>query len=200
MTLGLFYMTIKTLKAAIKACTICEKHLPLGPRPVVSFSKTSKILIIGQAPGTKVHESGIPWNDASGKRLRQWMNLDQDAFYDISNIAIVPMGFCYPGRGKSGDLPPRKECAPEWHQLIMDHLPNLKLTLLIGQYAQKYYLKKSAKVNLTQTVSHFEEYLPDFFPLVHPSPRNQIWLKKNPWFEKDIIPVLQKKVKLILNA
>ncbi len=194
------YMNIDILKKRVKACTICEKHLPLGPRPVVSFSKESKILIIGQAPGTKVHNSGIPWDDQSGKRLRLWMGLNDEEFYDESKIAIVPMGFCYPGRGKSGDLPPRKECAPEWHQLIMDYLPNLSLTLLIGQYAQKYYLQKKIKKNLTQTVMHFEEYLPEFFPLVHPSPRNQIWMKKNPWFDKDVIPVLQEQVKLILNA
>ncbi|MFT5763726.1 MAG: uracil-DNA glycosylase family 4 [Saprospiraceae bacterium] len=193
-------MSIKNLKENIKGCTICTKHLPLGPRPVVSFSPQSKILIIGQAPGTKVHNSGIPWDDASGKRLREWMNLSDVDFYDTSKIAIVPMGFCYPGRGKSGDLPPRKECAPEWHHRIMAYLPDLQLTLLIGQYAQRYYLQKRIKANLTQTVENFEAYLPDYFPLVHPSPRNQIWMKRNTWFEESVIPVLQKKVKLILAS
>ena len=192
-------MDIITLKHKIKQCTICAEHLPLGPRPVISFSEQSKILVIGQAPGTKVHNSGIAWNDASGKRLRQWMNLSDEVFYDHTQIAIVPMGFCYPGRGKSGDLPPRKECAPKWHHQIMKHLPNLQLTLLIGQYAQNYYLKKRKKSNLTETVANFEEYLPDYFPLVHPSPRNQIWMKRNAWFEESVVPVLQKKVKSILD-
>lgn len=192
-------MDIPTLKKAIRACTICERHLPLGPRPVVSFSEKSKILIIGQAPGTKVHNSGIPWDDASGKRLREWMDISEEDFYDASKIAIVPMGFCYPGRGKSGDLPPRKECAPEWHASILDHLPDLQLILLIGQYAQKYYLKDKVKKNLTETVRSFEIYGPTSFPLVHPSPRNQIWMKKNPWFDKDVLPQLRKRVKAILK-
>jgi len=193
-------MQINELQQAIRNCRICEKHLPLGPRPVVSFSKESKILIIGQAPGTKVHASGIPWDDASGKRLRAWMNLSDEDFYDPDKIAIVPMGFCYPGRGKSGDLPPRKECAPEWHETILKQMPALELTLLIGQYAQKYYLGKKLKKNLTETVSHFEEYLPDYFPMVHPSPRNGIWLRKNSWFEESVVPVLQKRVKMILKS
>jgi uracil-DNA glycosylase family 4 len=192
-------MSIIELKENIQHCTICSKHLPHGPRPVVSFSPLSKILVVGQAPGTKVHNSGIPWNDASGKRLREWMNLSDTEFYDPSKVAIVPMGFCYPGKGKSGDLPPRKECAPEWHHRIMAFLPNLELILLIGQYAQKYYLKKRIKSTLTETVANFEEYLPNYFPLVHPSPRNQIWLKRNPWFEAGVIPILQNKVKNILD-
>ncbi len=192
-------MSINNLKKCIRNCTICAEHLPLGPRPVVSFSKESRILIIGQAPGTRVHNSGIPWNDQSGKRLRMWMDISDDDFYDRKKIAIVPMGFCYPGTGKSGDLPPRKECAPEWHSKILAHLPNLELTLLIGAYAQKYYLKKEAKKNLTETVANFEHYLPDYFPLVHPSPRNQRWLKKNDWFEESVVPILQKRVKRILK-
>jgi len=190
---------LEILLKEIKKCTHCVQHLPLGPNPVVDATGTSKILIVGQAPGTKVHESGIPWDDASGKRLREWMGIDSEMFYDNSKIAIVPMGFCYPGRGKGGDLPPRKECAPLWHQKLLDRLPTLKLTLLIGQYAQQYYLKDKRKRTLTETVKAFEEYFPNYFPLVHPSPRNQIWMKKNEWFERQVIPVLQKKVKQILK-
>lgn len=188
-------MNINDLKISIEACRICEQHLALGPRPVVRFAQNSRILVIGQAPGTKVHNSGIPWDDASGKRLRAWMRLSEEDFYNEEKIAIVPMGFCYPGRGKSGDLPPRPECAPQWHQSILDHLPKLRLTLLIGQYAQKYYLQSQRKTTLTQTVQNFEAYLPEFFPLVHPSPRNQIWMKKNPWFETRVVPKLQEIVK-----
>lgn len=191
---------LESLLKEIKACTVCAEHLPLGPNPVVEVQKSSKILIIGQAPGTKVHASGIPWDDASGKRLREWMGVDRETFYDASKIAIVPMGFCYPGRGKGGDLPPRKECAPLWHQRLLDYMPHLQLTLLIGQYAQKYYLKERRKKTLTETVQSFHEYLPNFFPLVHPSPRNQIWLKKNPWFEKEVVPKLKKQVKGIWDT
>lgn len=190
--------TLAALLQEIKGCKYCAAHLPLGPRPVVTAQLESKILIIGQAPGTKVHASGIPWDDASGRRLREWMGMDEEAFYDTKNTAIMPMGFCYPGRGKSGDLPPRKECAPLWHQRLLDHLPQVQLILLIGQYAQKYYLGKQSKKNLTETVRAFMEYGPRFFPLVHPSPRNQIWMKKNEWFEMDVIPVLQHRVKEII--
>jgi uracil-DNA glycosylase len=193
-------MSISRLQKEISNCTICEKFLPLGPRPVVSFTKKSKILIIGQAPGTKVHASGIPWDDASGKRLREWMSISADVFYDATQVAIVPMGFCYPGRGASGDLPPRPECAPQWHSKILEQLPQLELTLLIGQYAQKYYLGRSRQKNLTKTVKAFSDYLPSHFPLVHPSPRNQIWIRKNPWFEKEVIPELQRRVAKILNT
>ena len=188
-----------SLLAEIRKCTYCKNHLPLGPKPVVEAHENSRILIIGQAPGTKVHESGIPWNDASGKRLREWMNIELDTFYDPSKIAIIPMGFCYPGRGKSGDLPPRKECAPLWHQKLLDHLLKIELILLIGQFAQKYYLKDKRKKTVTETVKSFGEYGPKYFPLVHPSPRNQIWMRKNEWFENDVIPVLQQKVKLALQ-
>lgn len=182
------------LLSEISACTVCTAHLPLIPRPVVSASPTSKILIIGQAPGTKVHASGIPWNDASGKRLREWMGVDSETFYNTSNIAIVPMGFCYPRKGSSGDLPPRPECAPLWHQLLLHQMKEIQLTLLIGQYAQRYYLKDQAESTLTETVRNFEHYLPEFKPLPHPSPRNNIWLKKNLWFEANLIPILISKV------
>lgn len=183
----------------IQACTICEAHLPLGPRPVLDFAPENKIAIIGQAPGTKVHASGVPWDDQSGKRLRDWMGVDDNLFYDSGLFAIIPMGFCYPGRGKSGDLPPRKECAPQWHAPVMDHLPNLSLVLLIGAYAQAYYLPKTRKRNLTETVRNFEEYLPKYFPLVHPSPRNKIWQKKNPWFETEVLPVLKERIAQLIS-
>lgn len=182
----------------IEQCTICQQHLPLGPRPVVRAHVKSKILIIGQAPGTRVHESGIPWNDSSGRNLRRWMSISEEEFYNPELFAIVPMGFCYPGRGKSGDLPPRPECAPTWHSKLLNKMPNIELTLLIGQYAQGYYLE-GRKKSLTETVRSFEDYLPNYFPLVHPSPRNGIWMRKNPWFEEEVLPELQKIVHDVLN-
>jgi uracil-DNA glycosylase len=160
----------------------------------VSAHPESKVLVIGQAPGTKVHESGIPWDDASGERLRMWMDVDRDEFYNVNRFAIIPMGFCYPGRGKSGDLPPRPECAPQWHDKLISELSALKLIILIGQYAQGYYLPENPHRTLTETVRHTEEFLPKFFCLPHPSPRNNIWLKKNPWFEIEIIPLLRAEV------
>lgn len=182
------------LLSDIRACSHCS-DLPLGPRPVLSAESSAKILIIGQAPGTRVHATGIPWNDPSGDRLRIWMGLDKEQFYNPSKIAIMPMGFCYPGRGKSGDLPPRNECAPKWHAPLLSHLPKVALTLLIGQYAQSYYLNDSFKT-LTERVQSWELFLPKgFLPLVHPSPRNQRWLKNNPWFEKEVVPFLQKTIK-----
>lgn len=190
---------MKSLLSDIKSCHVCEAHLPLGPRPVVTAHPEAKIAIIGQAPGTKVHQSGIPWDDASGKQLRKWLAISDELFYDERKIAIVPMGFCYPGKGKSGDLPPRKECAPLWHQPLFDQMPNLQFIILIGQYAQKYYLKDTIKSNLTETVRNFSDYLPRYLPLPHPSPRNQFWLTKNPWFEKDVIPVLQVKIQEIFK-
>ncbi len=190
--------SLEQLLVQIRACTHCAEHLPLGPRPVVSVHPDSKILVVGQAPGTKVHASGVPWDDASGRNLRRWLGVPDELFYDEKAFAIVPMGFCYPGRGKGGDLPPRPECAPLWHEAIRAHLPKLELTLLIGQYAQRYYLEKRRKKNLTETVRAFAEYLPDYFPLVHPSPRNLIWQRKHPWFEMDVIPALQKRVNDIL--
>ena len=194
---------LNSLLKEIRACEHCKEHLPLGPRPVLRASSTAKLLIIGQAPGTKVHASGIPWDDASGNRLRDWLDMDKDTFYDESKVAIIPMGFCYPGKGKSGDLPPRKECAELWHEKLYNLIPEIQLTLLIGTYAQQYYLNKYAEVKpkatLSETVKAFEEYLPDFFPLVHPSPRNQIWLKKNPWFDEEVIPVLRERLKGMKN-
>ncbi|UZD23072.1 uracil-DNA glycosylase family protein [Algoriphagus halophytocola] len=182
-----------------RTCRYCETHLPLGPRPVFSVHPKSKILIIGQAPGTKVHQTGIPWNDPSGNELRRWMDVDQETFYNSELFGIMPMGFCYPGRGKGGDLPPRPECAPIWHEKLCSEMPDIRLTLLIGQYAQKYYLGSSRKNTLTKTVESFEEYLPQFFPLVHPSPRNRMWQRRNPWFEDAVVPALREQVNEILR-
>lgn len=179
----------------IKGCNICKKFLPFAPKPIVSVNKRSRILIIGQAPGRKVQQSGIPWDDASGNELRRWLGVDRSQFYDQKLFGLMPMGFCYPGKGKSGDLPPRPECAPQWHTQILPQITDLRLILLIGQYAQKYYLGDKLKLTLTQTVKNFKAYLPDFLPLVHPSPRNNIWQKKNPWFEETVVPHLQKLTK-----
>lgn len=178
----------------IRGCRICEGSLPLGPRPVLRASPCSKILIVGQAPGTKVHASGIPWDDASGKELRRWMDVDASLFYNEEIFGIVPMGFCYPGRGKGGDLPPMSICAPTWHERLLRQMPKLNLILLIGHYAQHFYLGKSKKKNLTETVMNYGEYLPRFFPLVHPSPRNKLWQRRNPWFEEEVVPALREKV------
>lgn len=190
---------MKALLSNIRQCEICKEHLPLGPRPVVSGHPDSKIVIIGQAPGTKVHASGIPWDDASGKELRKWLDISSEVFYDETKIAIVPMGFCYPGKGKSGDLPPRTECAPQWHEALLSQMPNLQLVLLVGMYAQRYYLKEQAKQTLTETVANYKEYHPEYLPLPHPSPRNRFWLTKNPWFGKEVIPELQSRVHSILE-
>lgn len=183
------------LLTRIRDCSICAAELPLGPRPVVRGTPDAQLLLIGQAPGTRVHESGIPWNDPSGERLRDWLQISADDFYDESKIAIVPMGFCYPGvDAKGGDKPPRRECAPEWHPSILAGLQNIKLTLLIGQYAQKRYLEKRRKKTLTETVRHWREYAPEYLPLPHPSWRNNIWVKKNPWFSDEVLPELRAKV------
>lgn len=177
----------------VRKCDICKENLPLGPRPVVSIHPESKILVLGQAPGTKVHATGIPWNDPSGDELRRWLGVDRETFYNPKLFGIMPMGFCYPGRGKGGDLPPRKECAPQWHESLINNMPQVKLILLIGSYSQAYYLKDRKK-NLTETVKKFEEYLPTYFPLVHPSPRNRMWMRRNPWFEEEVIYALRDKV------
>ena len=191
------------LLTEVRACRVCEAGLPLGPNPVLRVKRSARILIIGQAPGTKVHESGIPWNDPSGKRLREWMKVDDEVFYNQAKIAIVPMGFCYPGKGKSGDLPPREECAPLWHKPLLTHLPNIKLTLLIGQYAQNYYLNDSKYYSgstVTETVTNWKKFSPKYFPLPHPSPRNTLWLKKNSWFESKTLPQLRKQVRNVLRS
>lgn len=182
------------LLTEIRACRLCEADLPLGPRPILRASGTARILIVGQAPGRRVHETGIPWNDASGDRLRAWLQLTREQFYDARHIAIVPAGMCFPGSGVRGDAPPRPECAPLWHPQLRALMPKIQLTLLIGQYAQAYYLDKRRKKTLRETVLAHAEYLPEFLPLPHPSPRNQLWLKQNPWFEQGVIPVLRKLV------
>lgn len=161
---------------------------------------TARILIVGQAPGRRVHETGIPWNDPSGDRLREWMQVSRDTFYDESRTAIIPTGFCYPGTGKGGDLPPRPECAPLWHPRLRAALPNIQLTLLIGSYAQAYYLGKHAQKTLTGTVRNYRDTLPEFLPLPHPSPRNQMWLKRNPWFAEEVLPLLRELVRQQLQA
>lgn len=179
------------LLTEIRSCTVCKELLPNTPRPIVQASTISKIVIIGQAPGQKVQNSGIPWDDASGNNLREWLGVSKEIFYDEKVFALIPMGFCFPGTGKSADLPPRPECAPLWHQQLLESMKEVKLTILIGQYAQKYYLKDYSKKTLTETVKCFDEYLPDFLPLPHPSPRNNIWQKKNSWFKESVIFTLQ---------
>ena len=186
------------LHTEIARCTVCAKDLPLGPRPVFRVSPTARILVIGQAPGRLVHASGVPWDDPSGKRLRQWMQVEDGVFYDSVQVGIVPMGFCYPGTRKSGDLPPRPECAPLWHEVLLAKMPAIELTLLIGQYAQNYYLQDRCKKTLTETVQTWREYAPTHLPLPHPSPRNNLWLKRNPWFEREVVPHLQDRIHSIL--
>jgi len=188
-------MSLKRILRDVRACRICEAELPLGPRPVVQLASTARLLIVGQAPGSKVHRSGIPWNDASGDRLRDWLGLDRSTFFDEGKVAILPMGFCYPGAGESGDNPPRPECAPRWHERLLKHLPDLQLTLLVGQYAHRYYLDAGPKTSMTETVKAFSQYGPLFFPLPHPSWRSAIWMRQNPWFEEQVIPELRNVVR-----
>lgn len=183
----------RKLLKEVRACTICKAHLPCPPRPVLQLHPDAKILIAGQAPGSKVQKTGIPFDDPSGKRLREWMGVSSDNFYNSKIIAILPMGFCFPGTGKSGDLPPRTECAPAWREQLLSKIPNIQLTLVIGKYAQDYHLDNPYKT-LTELVINWKEYWPKILPLPHPSPRNNIWLKRNPWFEAEVIPILQKRI------
>jgi len=182
------------LQSNIASCRICESFLAHGVNPVVQIDPSAKILIAGQAPGRVVHETGIPFNDASGNRLRDWMGIDKSIFYDPTKIAILPMGFCFPGTGKSGDLPPRKECAEKWRETVLQHLTNIKLTLLIGQYAMKWHLGKRMRPTLTETVRNWQDYPNSIIPLPHPSPRNYGWFKKNPWFEQEVLPMLKTNI------
>ncbi|MCU0431457.1 MAG: uracil-DNA glycosylase family protein [Cytophagaceae bacterium] len=190
---------MNNLLQQIRNCKECEKYLTDGVNPVIAASQNCKVIIIGQAPGRIVHNTGIPWNDKSGDNLRNWLGLDKPTFYNSDLIALMPMGFCYPGTGKTGDLPPRLECAPLWHEKLLTLMPDAKIVLLIGQYAQNYYLGDRAKDTLTETVHHFESYLPTYFPLPHPSPRNNIWLAKNKWFEQMVLPELKKQIQIILS-
>lgn len=183
----------------VRACVECMPYLPLGARPVLQIHPNAKILIAGQAPGVKVHNTGIPFDDQSGERLREWMGVDKTTFYDASQIAILPMGFCYPGTGKSGDLPPRKECANKWRSQLLELMPEIQAVLIVGQYALNWHLGSSKKKNLTETVKAWKEYWPEKLPLPHPSPRNNIWLKKNAWFELEVLPELKSVVNTILK-
>ena len=183
----------------VRGCTLCAPHLASGVNPVFQFHPKAKILIAGQAPGKKVHETGIAFNDPSGERLRQWMGVDSEVFYNPEQIAILPMGFCYPGKGKSGDLPPRPECAEQWRKRLLSQMENIQLTLIIGQYAQDWHLGKHKKDSLTSTVKAWKEYWPSHLPLPHPSPRNNIWLRKNQWFEEEIITQLQIRIRQLLS-
>jgi uracil-DNA glycosylase len=191
---------IDTLIKEVRACTICAPHLPHGVRPVVQLHPDARLLIAGQAPGRKVHASGIPFDDVSGERLRDWMGIDREVFYDPEQVALLPMGFCYPGTGKSGDLPPRPECAPAWRAQLLERLEKLQLTLVIGQYAQAYHLDAPKKSSLTDIVRGWRGYGPDVVPLPHPSPRNNLWLRRNPWFETELLPVLRQRVAEVLSS
>lgn len=182
----------------VRSCQICADKLPLGPRPVVQLSEDSRILVVGQAPGRRVHDTGLPFNDPSGDRLRQWMGVTRDTFYDETLMAILPMGFCYPGTGKSGDLPPRPECAPAWREALLERLGNIRMTLVIGQYAHAWHLPGPRRA-VTENVRCWQDYWPEVVPLPHPSPRNNGWLKQNPWFEEQVIPALQRRVRSILG-
>jgi uracil-DNA glycosylase len=191
---------VHNLLTGIRACQVCREHLPLGPRPVLQFATDSRILIVGQAPGLKVHLSGVPWADASGERLRGWLGVDASTFYDPAKFAIVPMGFCYPGRGKSGDNPPRPECASLWLDKILGELNDVRLTLLIGSYAQACFLGRAREQTLTETVVAWRKYAPRFIPLPHPSPRNQAWFKKHAWFDADVVPMVRERISAVLGA
>lgn len=191
---------LSSLKNKIRNCNECINTLPLKPQPIIRGTEKSKLMIIGQAPGIKAHETITPWNDKSGDRLRNWLNIHREEFYNENNIAIMPMGFCYPGKDKhGGDKPPISKCAPLWHQKFLDFLPNIKLTLLVGSYSQKYYLEDKVKKTLSLTVKSWKEYFPKFIPLPHPSWRNTGWLKTNPWFENELLPEFRKIISDILE-
>jgi uracil-DNA glycosylase len=189
--------SIGSLLADVRACTICEEHLPLGPRPILQVDPRARILVAGQAPGRRVHESGIPFDDPSGARLREWMGIAAEEFYDPARVAILPMGFCYPGTGRSGDLPPRPECAPAWRETLLQHLPKVRLTLVIGRYAQAYHLTDAGR-SVTASVEAWRETWPGVVALPHPSPRNNAWLRRNPWFEDELIPLVRARTAEVL--
>ena len=182
----------------MRACTACAAQLPLGPRPVLQAGTGARILVVGQAPGLRVHTTGIPWDDPSGVRLRTWMGIGPETFHDPQRVAILPRGYCYPGRGRGGDLPPRRECAELWLDALLAKLPHIETTLLIGQYAQRHYLGRRRKASLTATVEAWRDYAPRFLPLPHPSPRNTPWFQRHPWFERDLVPALRERVAAVL--
>ena len=188
---------LDAIAAEARACRVCEAHLPLGPRPVFLAGASAHLLIVGQAPGRRVHTTGIPWNDPSGDQLRAWLRMDRTQFYDTRCIAIIPTGLCYPGSGVRGDLPPRPECAPLWHPRFRAALPHIRLTLLVGMHAQTYYLADRRKKTMAETVRGYRDYLPEFFPLPHPSPRNRLWLRRNPWFEREVLPALRRRLRTL---
>jgi uracil-DNA glycosylase len=188
---------LEPLLHEVRACTLCVAHLPQPPRPVLQVDSTARILIAGQAPGRKVERSGIPFDDASGDRLRLWMGIDKEVFHDPRVVAIMPMGFCFPGTGRAGDLPPRPECAPAWRTRLLERMRHIRLTLVIGQYAQAWHLKQGAGITLTETVRAWRDYWPEVLPLPHPSPRNNIWLRRNPWFEEEVVPALRARVQVL---
>ncbi|MDX1756603.1 MAG: uracil-DNA glycosylase family protein [Marinobacter sp.] len=191
--------SLDELLKRVRQCTLCAAELPLEPRPVVQASESARILVVGQAPGRRVHETGLPFNDPSGDRLRDWMGVSRDTFYDEQQLAILPMGFCYPGTGKSGDLPPRPECAPAWREELLARLPNIRFTLAIGQYAQAYHIPGPRR-SVTETVRHWSDCWPELVPLPHPSPRNNLWLRRNPWFEDEVVPAIRQRVSELLTG
>lgn len=187
--------SLAAVAAAARACRLCAESLPLDPRPVLRAGPDARLLIVGQAPGTRAHETGLPWNDASGDRLRDWMGIGRDAFYDETKVALVPMGLCYPGRlPRGGDRPPRPECAPTWHARLRAGLPRIELTVLAGAYAQRHYLGSRGGASVAATVAAWRRFLPDRLPLPHPSWRTRGWVARNPWFETDLLPELRARV------
>ena len=191
---------LDSLLAEVRACRTCEAHLPLGPRPVLQAGAAARILIVGQAPSARVHSSGVPWDDRSGERLRDWMDIDPRTFYDASRIAILPMGYCYPGRAASGDRPPRRECAPLWLDRLLKQMPSIELTLLVGRYAQTHFLSSAGSASLTATMKAWHVHAPGVIPLPHPSPRNIAWFIANPWFDGELLPVLRRSVSELLGT
>ncbi len=190
---------LELLLQTVRSCRACEQHLPLGPRPVLQAAESARVLLVGQAPGTRVHATGIPWNDPSGARLRKWLAMEAEVFYDASRVAIIPIGLCYPGRGQGGDLPPRRECATLWLGPLLARLTRIELTVLIGRYAQQHYLGRDRKRSVSETVRAWRQYAPRYLPLPHPSPRNEPWFKRNPWFEHELIPELRRRVDALVS-